>query len=63
MSIQTKQGKGKKKKETIKAAQAKITTSDKEPIKEGDYILPENYAVDFFIDHRVSKKNNSGVLS
>ncbi len=60
MSIQTKQGKGKKKKETIKAAQAKITTSDKEPIKEVDYTQPENYAVDFFIDHRVSKKKNSG---
>ena len=60
MSIQTKQGKGKKKKETIKAAQAKITTSDKEPIREVDYTQPENYAVDFFIDHRVSKKKNSG---
>ncbi len=59
-SIFAESGKGKKKKETIKAAQAKKTTSDKEPIKEVDYTQPENYAVDFFIDHMVSKKKNSG---
>ena len=25
-----------------------------------DYTLPENYAVDFFCNHRVSKKKNTG---
>jgi hypothetical protein len=63
MSIQTKQGKGKKKKENIKADQAKISTSEKETIKEVDYTKPENYAVDFFNDHRVSKKKTVGALS
>ena len=56
MSIQTTQGKGKRKKESNKAAQAKTNPRDKEAIKEVDYTQPENYTVDFFCSHRVSKK-------
>jgi hypothetical protein len=61
-SIQTKKGKGKKKKEIIKAVQAKISTSDKGTIKV-DCTQPDNYAKEFFIDHRVSKKKTVGALS
>jgi hypothetical protein len=62
-SIQPTQGKGKKKKESIKAAQAKTNPSDKKAIKEVDYTLPPNYAVDFFCSHKVSKKKTVGPMS
>jgi hypothetical protein len=53
-------GERKEKKESINAAQAKTNPSDKETIKEVDYTQPENYTVDFFCSHRVSKKKTSG---
>jgi hypothetical protein len=39
---------------------ALITLQDGKSNDNIDYTRPENFAVDFFVDHKVSKKKNSG---
>ncbi len=39
---------------------ALITLQDGKTNDNIDYTCPENFAVDFFVDHKVSKKKNSG---
>ena len=48
--------KGRKKNGSKASALSKPTISEENI----DYTLPENYAVDFFCNHRVSKKKNTG---
>jgi hypothetical protein len=51
-----KKRKGRKKNGSKASALTKPTISEENI----DYTLPENYAVDFFCNHRVSKKKNTG---
>lgn len=51
-----KKGKGREKIGSKAGALTKPTISEENV----DYTLPENYAVDFFCNHRVSKKKNTG---